>query len=470
MPFPVNALRILGTEFGERFGYYSLRAVLTLYFLSLGFDQGSAVALFAFTSALTYCMPLLGGILADVALGKFRTILLFSLVYIAGALALALNAALGGGAPGALLALVAIAVGTGGIKPCVFAFGAEQLPEGQEALRSRFFAGFYVAINCGSTLAFLLAPMLRAYFGFGAAFGAAAAVLGVAVAVFAAGHRSYRHVPPAPAFYRGAAAYVRRAARQRLGFRGVVAPGTQLQEKEDVHVEAAFAAVKRVLPKLALMPCFWALFNQQGSSWVLQAKDMRRKGVLPFGLEASPEALIVINPVLVTVLVPALTRLFASWPRLFGRAAPPPLRRICCGMLLASLSFLWSAVLQLRVDALGPGSVSVLWQVPQFVLITLAEVLVAVMLLDYIYGESPEEARSAVQALSLLTVSVGDLLCGCLYEVLAPRLGLAQLLLTCSALMLVNALAFFRVAWGGPATPAAADGTKLGGSTGPRAE
>ena len=107
----------------ERFSYYGLRAVLVIYLTEeLGFGENEAVAAFAYTSALAYFMPLVGGYVADAYLGRFTTILAFSSVYAVGSACLALAAALKSSGL-TMFGLFLIGVGTGGIKPCVSAFG-----------------------------------------------------------------------------------------------------------------------------------------------------------------------------------------------------------------------------------------------------------------------------------------------------------------------------------------------------------
>merc|ERR1719238_2621668 len=58
--FPTTVWLILASEFGERFSFYGLRAILALYFLSLGYSEEDSVALFAYTTALAYMMPMIG--------------------------------------------------------------------------------------------------------------------------------------------------------------------------------------------------------------------------------------------------------------------------------------------------------------------------------------------------------------------------------------------------------------------------
>ena len=63
--------------------------------------------------------------------------------------------------PGPMIGLLLIAFGTGGIKPCVSAFGGDQFTSDQEKLLQSFFSVFYFAINAGSLLSMLITPVLR---------------------------------------------------------------------------------------------------------------------------------------------------------------------------------------------------------------------------------------------------------------------------------------------------------------------
>ena len=83
---------IVVNEFAERFCFYGINAMLTLFlvqYLHFGEAEGATWgSLFKFGA---YSFPLLGAIVSDVFLGKFRTVLAFSLVYVVGCVALALS-------------------------------------------------------------------------------------------------------------------------------------------------------------------------------------------------------------------------------------------------------------------------------------------------------------------------------------------------------------------------------------------
>lgn len=94
----------------------------------------------------------------------FRTILYVSMIYCAGNMIVSITSLrpLGAGEEaGPAIGLFLIALGTGGIKPCVSAFGGDQFTSDQSHLLQSFFSVFYFAINAGSLLSMLITPVLR---------------------------------------------------------------------------------------------------------------------------------------------------------------------------------------------------------------------------------------------------------------------------------------------------------------------
>ena len=159
---------------------------MTLYLNEkLGYSENDASALFhAFTMTA-------GGIVSDAWLGKFKMILFLSMVYVIGCVVVSISAV-----PNIaispkvvlIIGLVLISAGSGGIKPCVVAFGADQfkLPE-QTTQLATFFSLFFFSINFGSLFSTTLTPILRAdvhCFGendcYSLAFGVPAALMIVA--------------------------------------------------------------------------------------------------------------------------------------------------------------------------------------------------------------------------------------------------------------------------------------------------
>ena len=130
--------------------------------------EAGAKAVFHLFVFGVYFTPLLGGFLADRFLGKYRTILYISLLYCAGHACLA---AFSDSPSGFYTGLVLIALGSGGIKPCVSALVGDQFTQENKHLVNKVFAMFYWSINLGSFFASMLIPKTLRLFGPDVAFG-----------------------------------------------------------------------------------------------------------------------------------------------------------------------------------------------------------------------------------------------------------------------------------------------------------
>lgn len=182
-------------------------AILSFYLtLKLKYDNDTATIIFHLSTTLVYLCSIFGAILADSFWGKFKTIFWLSLVYACGSTCVAVGSFEPFGLPAkeyTIIGLLLIALGSGGIKPCVSAFGGEQfkIPEQAEQL-ARFFSVFYFAINAGSLLSTLITPLLRNQSCFGmdecytAGFGLPAILMIISIVIFASGFSMYRMVPP----------------------------------------------------------------------------------------------------------------------------------------------------------------------------------------------------------------------------------------------------------------------------------
>ena len=142
-----------------------------------------------------YFFPLLGGWLADRFLGKYHTIFWLSLVYCAGHLCLALFES---NRTGFYTGLCLIALGSGGIKPCVAAFVGDQFDQTNKHRAKVVFDAFYWIINFGSFFASLLMPIFLRNFGGAVAFGIPGALMFLATLILWLGRKRYVLVPPAP--------------------------------------------------------------------------------------------------------------------------------------------------------------------------------------------------------------------------------------------------------------------------------
>lgn len=162
-------------------------------------------------------------------------------------------------------------------------------------------------------------------------------------------------------------------------------------------------ATLRVLVVFIPLPIFWSLFDQHASRWVFQAKKMNRYGVL------EAEQIQLLNPLLVVLLVPLFE--FGLYPlaRKIGLSTKE-LRRMWVGMLVIAGSFVVAAFLQLKIDDSQEGTVSVFWQIPQFALLSVGEIMVSITGLEFAYKQAPKSMKSVIMACFLLTTAIGNAL------------------------------------------------------------
>jgi POT family proton-dependent oligopeptide transporter len=217
--FPQGIPFIVGNEGAERFSFYGMRQILYIYLTSLfvGFVAESNVSpellgeakvratqITHLFIAGVYLFPMIGAILADRLLGKYKVIFWVSLIYCAGQAALSLGGHFGATGQIALaqtvffLGLGLIAIGSGGIKPCVSANVGDQFTSKNAHLVSKIFQIFYFMINFGSFFASLLTPVLYKNFGPVVAFGVPGVLMAVATGIFWLGRNRFVRVPPKP--------------------------------------------------------------------------------------------------------------------------------------------------------------------------------------------------------------------------------------------------------------------------------
>ena len=300
---------IVGNEAAERFSFYGMRTILVIFmtqylrnqdgFLEVMTDNQAQFWYHLFVMS-AYFFPLMGAILADGLLGKYRTIICLSIVYCLGHLALALDET----QLGMFAGLALIAIGSGGIKPCVSAHVGDQFGKQNEHMLSRIFIWFYFAINLGSTISTLMTPKLLRWYGPGVAFGVPGVLMLLATIVFWMGRRKFVHVP--------------------AGGMGAL---------REAFSEDGRRAMANLIPIYLFVAVFWSLFDQTGSAWVLQAQRMD----LQFGIEWLPSQFQVVNPVLVMLLIPLFS--YIVYPAIDRVFPLTPLRKVSIGLFITIVAF-----------------------------------------------------------------------------------------------------------------------------------
>jgi POT family proton-dependent oligopeptide transporter len=417
---PAGIPFIIANEAAERFSFYGMRAVLvvfmTQYLLGAdgmpdGMGEAEAKGWFHLFVSAVYFTPLLGALLSDGILGKYRSIILLSLVYCLGHLALAIDHT----RMGLAIGLGLIAVGAGGIKPCVSAHVGDQFGRSNGFLLSRVFSWFYFSINLGAFVSMLATPWLMKSYGASLAFAVPGVLMLLATLVFWSGRYRFVHIPPAGLSF----------VRETFSANGLSTLGR-------LSLIYVFVAV------------FWALFDQTGSAWVLQAQHMDR---YLFGMEVLPAQIQAANPLFVMLLIPLFS--YVVYPAIDRVWQLTELRKMAIGMFITVLAFAIPTWIQLQIDQGGTPSIA--WQLLAYVVLTSAEVMVAVTCLQFSYTQAPRTMKSFVMAFFMMSIAAGNLFTSTVnffirQEDGSSKLAGAEYYEFFTLLMLVTAVLFMLVA------------------------
>jgi proton-dependent oligopeptide transporter, POT family len=381
---PPGIPHIIGNEAAERFSFYGMKAILaaflTQYLYLMDGRGGQAmdetrstelVHLFIFVFYLT---PILGAILADVFFGKYRVIMFLSLVYCAGHAALAMMGQHGNSETWLYAGLVMIALGAGGIKPCVSAHVGDQFGEKNARFLPRIFNWFYFSINFGAFFSMLLTPWLLEWYGPHWAFGVPGVLMAVATFIFWLGRNRFTHVPA------GGFGFLREA----FGRDGMV-------------------AMLKLAPVYLFVAVFWALFDQTSSTWIFQAGKMDRNFL---GFEWLPSQIQSLNSVFVLSFIPLFS--YMIYPVVEKFWPLNPLRKMGMGFVLMTASFVLVSLIQMWIDEGQRPNIG--WQVGAFALLTAAEILISIVALEFAYTQAPRKMKSFIMCFYLAAVAVGNLL------------------------------------------------------------
>ncbi len=399
--FPSQIKYIVGNEACERYSYYGMKSILVVFMIQvLLFQEADATSTYHLFSALCYLFPVLGAFISDRILGKYKTILYLSLVYCAGHAVLSIWETKNGLYVGLLL----IAFGSGGIKPCVSAHVGDQFKANQQHLLKKVYEVFYFMINFGSFFSTLVTPWTLKHYGPSIAFGVPGVLMALATFVFWLGRNEYVHVPPTKSDGHGflnvlSSAFKNSSSRKS----GEPFMDAALKDHNREQVDAA-QAVLNIAKLFSAIAIFWALFDQHGSSWVIQAMNMN---LVFMGMTFEASQIAAWNPIMVMGLIPLFS--MGVYPLLDKMGfKTTPIRRMTWGMFVAATSFALIGFMQFLMD--GGTQLNVMWQFFPYLIITIAEVMISITGLEFAYTQAPRSMKSTIMSIWLLTVFFGNLI------------------------------------------------------------
>jgi dipeptide/tripeptide permease len=398
--WPKACSYIIANEFGERFNYYGSKPLFAKYLTRFyGLNSTQVTVWTSANSFLTYFLPLFGGAISDSYLGKFWTIVTLSLLYTIGTVLLALFSIPGfistipssltqleikkltdinSPLPGALsnnqisqfwtfiIPVVFIAIGAGGIKPCVSAHGGDQYLPNQKLGLDFFFSVFYIAINAGSLISGIiskylfdtLAPFIRqdlqcfgapCYFS---AFVLCSCTFILSTIIFIIGKKHYRIAPPRGEFLPWTVVCLTyNASRKWLNARPIERnlKSNFLQfsvRKYGAELVNETLLVGNILAQITPLIFYFSLYDQGSNEWQFQYNMMRPSGIPVEGiLKFQYLAFGNMNALFVLILIPLSVKFYSFLEKKKIRFSV--LQRMGTGFTLNTIAYGISGIIQL---------------------------------------------------------------------------------------------------------------------------
>jgi POT family proton-dependent oligopeptide transporter len=384
LQMPKGVTYIVGNELAAESGYYGMSAILIIFMTQYLFNELGDPQFTEFQAMIWYHNFIASGtifmiaaaIIADVFWGKYRTIIIFSIIYCFGYLVLAFF----NNKIGLFCGLTLISLGASGISPCVIAHLGDQFNTKNKYLLTKGYSWFYMAINLGCVPIMLITPYFLKEYGPRIAFSLSAVLMFSATIIFYRGHNFYNKVEPV---------------------------GSLQKYLQDLSNSENLKAIGMVIPIFVFIAFFDALYTQIGSSWILQATKMNREinlGIIKISLEAAQVQFI--SPVFVVTLVLLFTGIIYPFMERFTKITN--LKKIAVGFFLTTVSFAIIAIIQMLIDK--GIEVSILWQFLAFFFISAAEILVIVTCNEIAYLHVSCSIKTLVAAFQLLSIGIGSLI------------------------------------------------------------
>ncbi|KAG7586749.1 MFS transporter superfamily [Arabidopsis thaliana x Arabidopsis arenosa] len=462
------ALFIIGVEVAERFAYYGIGSNLISYLTGpLGQSTAVAAANVNAWSGIATLLPVLGAFVADAFLGRYRTIIIATLIYVLGLAFLTLSAFLipntteVNSTPSSFLnalfffSLYLVAIGQSGHKPCVQAFGADQFDEKNQqenSDRSSFFNWWYLSMCAGIALAILVVVYIQENVSWAVGFGIPCVFMVISLVLFVLGRRSYRYskrrreeeINP---FTRIGRVFFVAFKNQRLSSSELYKVELEANPSQESPEELSFlnkallvpndspegemacksrdiddaTALVRLIPVWLTTLAYAIPYAQYMTFFTKQGVTMERT-VFP-GLEIPPASLQALISITIVLFVPIYDRVLVPIGRSITKdpCGITTLKRIGTGMVLATLTMVVAALVESKrlETAKEYGLIdqpkttlpmSILWLFPQYILLGLADVHTLVGMQEFFYSQVPTELRSIGLALYLSALGVGSLI------------------------------------------------------------
>ena len=391
---PKGLYVLFATEMWERFSFYTMVAMFTLYLRDpnegFAWTAAQASTLYANYQMFVYASPLIGGWLADKFLGYRRAVMIGGFFFMAGHLLLSVRSM-----AFVYVALTCLVVGNGLFKPNVSTMVGNLYPDGSR-LKDRAYNLFYMGINVGAFLAPIVATIVQAKFGFHPAFAVAAFGMVISVAVL---WRFKNHLDERKPSKRAVDQMVNTAAVS------VDAPPKGISRQGLMDAVPEWKRIGALIVVFLVVIVFWMVFHQNGTTityWSDENTAWNVRGIISNS----------INPGWVILLTFPLIG-FWRWLDKKGLEPSTP-TKMAIGMMMTSLAFLVFYFAAKSGEATVAGSniydykVSPAWLVGAYGVLTLGELMLSPMGLSLVSKVAPERLRGLMMGGWFFATAMGN--------------------------------------------------------------
>jgi POT family proton-dependent oligopeptide transporter len=447
---PTGLYILFFTELWERFSYYGMRAILTLYMLAkvssenpgLGWEEGKALATYGWYTMLVYVVSIPGGIIADKILGQKKSVMIGGWLLVAGHGVLSIEQDWA-----FLTGLGLIVLGVGMLKPNISTMVGGLYKEG-DPRRDKGFSIFYIGINVGAAIAAILVGLVAKEYGWHYGFGLAAIgmVLGQLVYVF--GQKYLEHVgnPPGKSNTEQNSVSIAEIFSQMLSTKktlavliillaiSVLAP-IQFMETEVIAYIAFFIFLSVVvgfmmtvyqdltgkvekdrfivlLLSFLIVIVFWGAFEQAGGLLNIYAEQKTNRFLPAFDYTVPAAFFQSLNPSYIIIFgIPVA--LFWSWMKNKGKEASS-IFKMAVGVIIMGLGFVFMVFATMEYE--NNGEAALYWLVFAYLLHTIGELSASPVALSFITKLAPLRYGALMMGLYFAATGLGNKVAGVIGE------------------------------------------------------
>ena len=445
---PVGLYILFFTELWERFSYYGMRAILTLYMLAkvssenpgLGWDEGKALAIYGWYTMLVYVASVPGGILADKIFGQKKSVMIGGWLLVAGhgVLSIEQDWAFYTG-------LLLIVLGVGMLKPNVSTMVGGLYKEG-DPRRDKGFSIFYIGINVGAAIAGIAVGIVAKTYGWHYGFGLAAVGMVLGQLVYVYGQRFLKQVgnPPDKKDMDANSVSINEIFKTMLSTKksltvvlllaalSVVGPvvfmetevvayiifflflstvvGFMMTVFEDLGSKIEKDRFIVLLLSFLIVIVFWGAFEQAGGllNIYAQQKTDRTLG----GWEIPAAFFQSLNPIYIIIFgIPVA--MFWQWIKNKGKEASS-IFKMAIGVIIMGLGFLFMVFATIQYDEIG--SAAIYWLVLAYLLHTIGELSASPVALSFITKLAPLRYGALMMGIYFAATGLGNKVAGIIGE------------------------------------------------------